>query len=351
VLRGYTRSVSSRALAVLVAALAAGGAWSSGCATNPAAPDGPASAWSLGPTMPRRALEPGVAVLGQEVVVAGGFDTGASEGLEITARIDAFDPGVGTWERLPDAPVRWTRMNLAAVGATLYLLGGIEGAGSIARGEAFALDPVDRTWLPLAAMDAADARGASGVVAAPGHVYLLGGASSTAALASCLDYDVAAGRWSHLPDLPAPRSHPAAMRRSDGSLIVAGGFESVDASEPRGDVWALPPPGAVPRVWQPRAPMHPPADPDTRGGCAYGVVLGQLVCAGGEAARSARNVVDHYDPYNDVWTVGEPMPVERAGVQGTAVGGRLFVPGGAGTLALEPTDTLYIYAPLDTAPR
>jgi hypothetical protein len=141
------------------------------------------------------------------------------------------------------------------------------------------------------------------------------------------------------------------MRRADGTLIVAGGLASLDASEPRGEVWALPPPGAVPRDWQPRTAMHRPADLDTRGGCAYGVVLGQLVCAGGEAGQAARSVVESYDPYNDMWMAREPMPVERAGAQGAAVGGRLFVPGGAGTLALEPTDTLYIFTPIDTAPR
>jgi hypothetical protein len=61
--------------------------------------------------------------------------------------------------------------------------------------------------------------------------------------------------------------------------------------------------------------------------------------------------VASYDPYLDVWTAGEAMPVERTGTQGAAAGGRLFVPGGAASAALEPTDTLYIYAPLDVAPR
>jgi N-acetylneuraminic acid mutarotase len=301
--------------------------------------------------MPRRALEPGVAALGQQVVVAGGFDTSLREGLDITARVDAFDTTDGTWGALPDAPVRWTHSNLAVVGGTLYLVGGLDGVPYVARGDAFALDPLTHVWGPITPMDPADARGAAGVVTAPGRIYLLGGASSTAALATCLEYDIAAGRWTHLPDLPAPRSHPAAMRMSDGTLIVAGGFASFDASEPRGEVWALPPPGAAARTWQPRAAMHLPADRDTRGGCAYGLVLGELVCAGGEGGQAAHKVVESYAPYTDVWTVREPMPVERVGAQGAVVGGRLFIPGGSGTLTLEPTDTLYIYAPLDTAPR
>jgi hypothetical protein len=326
------------------------GAVGCGC-SSPARPDAAVSAWALGPAMPRRALEPGVTALGLDLVVAGGFDTGIAEGLDITARVDVFDTGVGTWGTLPDAPVRWTDANLGAVGDTLYLLGGLEGAQHTARGEAFALDPTDRAWRAIPALPAGDERGASGVVTAPGRVYLLGGASSSAALASCLEYDLVTGTWSHLPDLPAARSHPAAMRMTDGTLIVAGGLASLDASQPRGEVWALPPPGAVPRAWVARTAMHQPGELDTRGGCAYGVVLGQLVCAGGEGGLAARRVVESYDPFNDVWTVREPMPVERAGAQGAAIGGRLFIPGGAATLALEPTDTLYEYAPLDVASR
>ena len=298
--------------------------------------------------MPRRALEPGVAALGQQLVVAGGLDTGAAEGLDITARVDAFDTADRVWRTLPDAPVRWTEMNLAVVGGTLYIAGGLEGPGRAARGDAFALDPLDPTWRPITPIDPGDARGASGVVTAPGRIYLLGGASSTAALATCLEYDIVSGQWTHLPDLPAPRARPAAMRWLDGMLIVVGGFESADALQPRDEVWALPPPGATLRSWQPRTAM--PADRGTRGGCAYGVVLGELVCAGGEGSEAARDAVESYDPYADVWTVREAMPIERAGVQGAAVGGRLFVPGGATTLTPEPTDTLYIYAPLDTAP-
>jgi hypothetical protein len=138
-------------LSGFVAALA----WVAGCASNPSPHDGPVSAWSLGPALPRKALEPGVAAFGQDVVVAGGFDTGASEGLDITARVDAFDTTTGKWDRLPDAPVRWIDIDLAAVGATLYLLGGLEGTQRTAHGEAYALDPVSQTWQAIAAMDAA----------------------------------------------------------------------------------------------------------------------------------------------------------------------------------------------------
>jgi N-acetylneuraminic acid mutarotase len=331
----------ARSLVALVVVASAGlGA----CDSSTGLPDAPASAWSV-QAMPRKALEPGVAALGQQVVVLGGFDTGLLEGLDITARTDVYDVAERSWHQEPDAPVRWTHINLAVVGATLYLVGGLEGTQFIARGDSFALDPITHAWYPLASLPAGAERGAAGVVTAPGRIYLLGGASSTAALASCLEYDTVANAWSALPDLPAPRAHPAVMRMTDGTLIVAGGLASLDGSAAGAEVWALPSPGVAERAWQPRTPVPS----DARGACAYGVVLGELVCAGGESGTDARNVVQSYDPYLDQWTAREAMPVDRAGTQGAAVGGRLFIPGGAQRLVFQPTDTLYIYTPLDTA--
>jgi len=303
--------------------------------------------------MPRRALDPGVALLGQRVVVAGGFDTGEREGLHVTTRVDAFDIADGMWVGLPDAPVAWTNSNLAVIGATLYLVGGLAGPEGMseARGDAYLLDPSDQGWKPIAAMAPADARGAAGVASSPGRIYLLGGVSSTQVLDTCLEYDITADAWAPLPPLPEPRAHPAAMRMTDGTLIVAGGFASLDTSQPRDDVWALSPPGAVPRDWRRRTPMRSQPALDARGGCAYGVVLGELVCAGGAAGTGAVPTVGSYAPYTDEWTVRESMPVDHTGTPGVAAGARLFVPGGAATLAREPTDTLYIYAPLETAPR
>jgi len=313
---------------------------------SPSAPDARQSAWSTGPDVPRPVLAAGVAALGLEIAVAGGFDTGGAGAMNVTAEVDVFDSAAGTWGKLPDAPVRWTDANLIGVGDTLYLAGGID-AQRVAHGEVYALDPLSRRWHTLPPLPPGDERGAAGAIGVQNRIYLLGGASSTGVLDRCVQFDIAQQSWTALPPLPAPRAHPAAMRRSDGWLIVAGGFASLDASEPRSEVWGLPPLGTA---WQPLAAMHVPGASDARGGCAYGVVLGGLICAGGEGAQAASKVVERYDPYLDEWTVREPMPVERAGTQGAALGGRLFVPGGAGTLSLDPTDTLYIYTPLDTPP-
>jgi N-acetylneuraminic acid mutarotase len=293
--------------------------------------------------MPGPRLESGVTALGQRVVVFGGFYQSEADGLGITTDVieyDMFAAPDGTWRELTQAPVAWTHANIASASATLYVLGGAEGTDFVARADAFALDTdrPDAQWRSLAPIP--EPRSAAAVVVAPPFIYLVGGATQDDAVASVFAYNYSSDTWSRLPDLPAKRSHPAAMQRADGTLIVAGGTASIHASDATADVWALPPGGTE---WIPRAPML-----QARGGCAFGTVFEQLICAGGETASGALHTVERYDPVNDVWSPLEEMPDFRAGTRGAVVGGRLFVPGGARTLTFSPTNTLYAFAFLES---
>ena len=305
-------------------------------------PDAPTAPWVKGPDLTGPRLEPGVTAHGQRLVVLGGFYQNVVEGLGITNEVIELDPEMGVWSSLQAAPVAWTHINLASVSSTLYLLGGEETPQFIPRGEAYALDTgtANAQWRQLAAMPVGQERGAAGVIVAPPHIFLIGGATATAAIKSCLDYNFSSDTWSMLPDLPAPRSHPAVMRRTDGTLIVAGGLATVDPQSAVADVWVLPPGGTA---WEPRTSM-----PTARGGCAYGVQLGQLVCAGGEAGQAALSIVESYDPIGDTWTAQPPMPDARAGTQGAVIAGQLYVPGGARMLSFNPTSSLYVFSLLNT---
>jgi Kelch motif protein len=311
------------------------------CSSPPTPADSSRAPWIEGPALPGPRLESGVAALGQRVVVLGGFDQNVAQGLRITNEVIAFDPNAETWSNLRPAPVAWTHVNLAASSATLFLLGGLDTSQFIPSGESFALDTdqPNAPWRALAPMPVGQERGAAGVVIAPPHIYLIGGSSQSTALATCLDYDFSTDTWSMLPSLPAPRSHPAVMRRGDGTLIVAGGLSTLDARDAVADVWSLAPGGTI---WMPRAPM-----PTPRGGCAYGVQLGQLICAGGESGQAALSVVESYDPIGDRWSVLPPMPDARAGTQGAVVANRLYVPGGARMLSFNPESSLYVFSLLD----
>lgn len=325
-----------RRLAVVLVALAA-------CKSEPPVGDAPPYPWSETTPLPEPRLEPGVAALGQRLAVYGGFDRSERDGLRLTANVIALDPVAEVWDPLEPAPVAWSHANFAAVSTTLYLLGGHEGVDFVARGESWALDTAlpGATWRPLAPMPAGLERGGAAVVVSPPHIFLLGGASSTEAVTTCLDYNLTTDTWTSLPDLPAPRSHAAAMRMVDGTLLVAGGLATLDATQPYGDVLEL---GQGASTWEPRAGrMEVP-----RGGCAFGDIFGQLVCAGGEAGGAALGVTESYDPLTDTWMRLPDMPARRAGARGAVIGGRLHVVGGAARLVFEPTSTVYVLSFLDT---
>ncbi len=331
-----------------------------GCEDAPALPDAPASPWSqlMLPGGERR-LEPAVTANGTRLVIAGGFETSFAEGLVITDEVLVLDTLrqdtiTAGWSTLPSLPVRWHHGALAAVGGTLYLLGGFEGPGGIVRGESFMLPLGANEWIELAPMPAGFERAAAGVAVASGTIYLLGGASASGPVATVLEFDLIDRTWSRLTrtidgsevpvDLPTARSHVAGMLADDGSLIVAGGLDA--ANRALGDVYRLPLGSAT---WELRAPMT------SRGGCAYDVVFGSLVCAGGELASTTSDVVERYDPLtppgspSDVWETLPPIPEPRGGTQGAVIGTRLYLPGGSATRLLEPTDSVFVLNLLDTA--
>lgn len=313
--------------------------------------------------LPDPRIEPGVAAVGQRLVVIGGFDTDVSGGPRTTSRVDVLDAGSGAWSTFPDVPVAWTHVQLAGVGTQLYVLGGdAMGTTFVPEGQSYRLDTLDPStgWQPLATMPGGSERGSAAVVVAPpgtqpGRVYLLGGASKTDALASCLYYDTIADMWGSLPDLPQPRSHPAAAIRADGTIVVAGGYAGLYADSYASDAWELPPGGTQ---WIAIAPM-----PHARGGCAYGVVQDRLVCAGGDGSTSVFTYVESLDLASvsppgspGTWSEDAMMPEARTGTQGAVIGARFYVPGGTRfpstiTSTYEPTSTVYVYDSLLDTPQ
>ena len=229
------------------------------CGNSPAPPtiDAPTSAWSTGPVIPVPRLESGVTALGQSVVVVGGFDTDQQAGLDVTKRVDVFDTFDQTWSQLPDAPVARHHVQVAVVGTTLYLLGGLDAAADAsltfpARGDCYSIDTGDAN--PQWAADPIDATGR--------RARIGGGRCRCAAdLLVRRRVDDRCDREQHLlrhrrpngwcpgtacapqdelPPLPAPRSHPAALRRVDGTFVVVGGLAGLASDTAQADVYVLP---------------------------------------------------------------------------------------------------------------
>jgi non-specific serine/threonine protein kinase len=68
-----------------------------------------------------------------------------------------------------------------------------------------------------------DARGGTGLAAVPGRLVSVGGEQQGGTIASVYVYDVAAGTWAQLPDLPTPRHGMAVVGRAGTVYTIAGG--------------------------------------------------------------------------------------------------------------------------------
>jgi N-acetylneuraminic acid mutarotase len=308
-----------------------------GCDEDTSLPTG--DVWNVF-EMPEPLLETGAAALGTRLVLVGGITGDITMGLPITTHVTTFDTLTQELGSLPDLPVAWTHANVAAVGGVVYVLGGLAGPTFEPQGQVFVLELGANEWTELVDQPVPEPRGASAVVVSKGHIFLLGGAAMFETLRTNLDFDVATRTWTDTlkpPDLPTPRSHAAAIRRDDGTFVLAGGLSDLSFGMPLGDTYLLPP-GAT--VWELAEPM-----PTPRGGCAYGAIYASLICAGGEAGDAALDVVELFNSFDNTWTELEPIPEPRAGARGTVVANRLYVPGGSPTLEFTPTNTLFELTP------
>jgi N-acetylneuraminic acid mutarotase len=259
------------------------------------------------------------------VVTAGGrmWVLGGLVGAEVLARVEAYDPVNDTWEEQADLPIAMHHPNAAAVGERIVVAGFLRGTEFAADGTVFVFDPQVGGWQLGSAMPPGTERGAAATATLGGLVYVIGGRREGRAVSDAQTYDVEAGVWSSIAELPAARDHMI-IGVIDGRLYVVGGRDGsiaahtdrVDVYDPAADAWSL------------AAPM-----PTSRGGMAAGVIEGLLFVAGGEGnpgtASGVFDEVEVYDPVADAWLTLDPMPNPRHGTAGAVLDGVFFVPGGA----------------------
>ncbi len=84
----------------------------------------------------------------------------------------------------------------------------------------------------------------------------------------------------------------------------------------------LPSPGESPR-WQTLQAM-----PNPRSGLALAAFENKIYAIAGETAQGPTNLVERYDPANNIWVSLATKPTEVSDIQAVVIGARIFVPGG-----------------------
>lgn len=273
--------------------------------------------------------EVAVVALGGEVYVIGGFD-GAGR---IVPTVTVYDPDTGDWRQAAPLPVAMHHANAAVVDGRLWVMGFLRDRFFAEDGRSFVFDADAGDWTPGPDLPDGWHRGASGVAAIDGVVYVVGGLGGGNAVSAVHAFDTAAMSWSRLPDLPGPPRDHMAAAAVDGLLVVAGGRDSrIGAHVPRVDVF-----DPTTGEWHRGADM-----PTSRGGVAAAGGHGRFYVLGGEGAPDQASgvfpQVEVYDVACDVWRLLDDMPLPKHGTGAVVVGEWLYIPGGADVQAFGAVD-------------
>jgi N-acetylneuraminic acid mutarotase len=266
------------------------------------------------------------ATIDGKLYVFGGFDEVAGP----IVRSDVYAPTTNAWSRIADLPRRLTHAGVAVVGRDVYVAGGYIGIGpgfeqQFGTAEVWRYNVDDNAWTPTTALPTALAGG--GLVALGRTLHWFGGNDSSRTDVSVhyvldLDHPTA---WNASAPLPSGRSHLGYVALG-GKIYAIGGQFGNDAAlttQTFVHVWNPVSPGA----WIPIASM--PA-PTSHIASSTFILGGRIVVACGEH--------DHEDPTSDVfifnpvtatWDTLTSLPAPRFSGAARAIEGVLYFTGGS----------------------
>src|ERR1044071_754005 len=240
---------------------------------------------------------------------------GGIQGRTVLTSVEEYDPLTNRWRFIAPLPAPRHHAAAAAIGNSIYVIGGYETILFDEKRTVFRYDIAADQWTQVA--DLAEARGALAAVAINGKIYAVGGTPGGRALTV---YDPAINSWRTLPDMPTPREHLAAAA-ANGVLFVAGGRMSENTNafecyEPDFDRWTILPHMAT-----------------ARGGIAAATLKNRIYVFGGEGNPATPSGVfeqtESVDLATFTWRTETPMPHPRHGLGAAAIGNFIFVPAGA----------------------
>jgi len=269
-------------------------------------------------------------IAGGKLYVLGGFS--GNNGPVV--RSDVYDPVANTWARIADMPTRLTHAGTAVVGREIIVAGGYVGLPHATNPyhQQFGVRDVRKfnvdtqTWSTLPLLPKAVAGG--GLVALGRELHYFSGNDSLRKDVGdhyVLNLDNLAAGWKTAVPLPTARSHFGYVALGGKIYVIGGqtGNDSLLATKSDVHVWDP----ANPTVWTRRASIPRPVSHIS--GSTF--VLGnRIVVAGGESAHNtAVGDLWAYDPTTNAWVAMSSLPAARfSGVAGV-IGGAIYFTGGS----------------------
>ncbi|HEX3151880.1 MAG TPA: tyrosinase family protein [Gemmataceae bacterium] len=312
------------------------------------------SPWKKGAPFPEPDEELyGVAVNGKLYAI-GGWGEGKARGANYE-----YDPAADKWTKKKSMPRPAHHAALASANGKIYVLGGFVapeksplpiGAAWQPIDDAWEYDPATDSWKELVPLPGK--RGSAVAVEVRGKIYMIGGATTVDGskapfftfmgpcnVLSANDvYDPATNKWESRKPMAVPRNHAFAAavngkiyviggRTGHGFIMSATNTDVVEEYDPANDLWSAP-----------KERM-----PTPRSGGGWGTDGRRIYVAGGEVTTKqlvgAYRAVEAYEPATNSWAALPSMPMPRHGVASAVIGNRFYLASGmmqsAGALAMQ----------------
>lgn len=298
--------------------------------------------WATLASIPKPRQEHGTTAISNTTIAIVGGIVPVGNSTQTTDLLQLYDIASDTWATASAVPYKVNHPNVAAVGDTLYLLGGlVEGSLSpgismnwVASKACFAYDVSTDLWTELPPMPNGTERGSAIVGVYEEMVYLAGGMTVLQtgyqdAVDSVIAFNTTSSEWQRLPstaaELPESRQHAAGAVIGDTFYVVGG--RRYGQLKTRDTVFSLDLTNQTADWQTSRGRM-----PTSRGGINGGAVGAKFYAFGGEgnpqSSTGVFNQSESFDVESQEWTELKPMEVPRHGTQAAAVGGLVYIPGG-----------------------
>jgi N-acetylneuraminic acid mutarotase len=211
---------------------------------------------------------------------------------------------------------------MSTIVAALVVLSGIECQSSLFATTAVQEDDQRPFWTKGEPMPTPRAEVAAAI--SRDNIYVIGGFDESDQVTDVAEvYNVYNNSWTEAAPLPQPLHHTAAASY-DNKIFVIGGYTSAVEDRPWSATNKLFIYDPAENDWQEGEPM-----PTARGASTAEFINGTLYVIGG--VDSSHNVVSTnqaYDPETDTWTERQPMPTARHHLASAVVDGKLYAIGG-----------------------
>lgn len=250
------------------------------------------------------------------------------------------------WKFAAPLPTAVGEIYGTSIGGKIYVLGGLDDRPGIIAPDGYnwEYDPAANKWTARKKMP----RPAHHIMIAPyqNKIYVFGGFVRPTAypawqpINSAWVYDPATDSWKALAPMPTPRGAGQAVAL-DGKIYVIGGAMSNKPGHPGTPIGLGSPEQLVvgtvevydpaTNTWQTRAPM-----PTPRNHFLAAAADGKIYALDGRTGScfvtksGSTDLVEQYDPVNNIWTLVGRDVIPRGDVVGAAHDGLIYVAGGEG---------------------